>query len=152
MTLDSRGILDAVVSHALAAGVFERVNLHEPKSAPGNGLTADVWIDRLEATPLASGLAVTAAVLTVNLRVYGSAMALPADSIDPNMLTAVDVLMTAYVGDFTLGGLIRNVDVLGEHGELLAAQAGYVELDHKMFRVMTIRLPLVVNDAWPQVE
>jgi hypothetical protein len=33
----------------------------------------------------------------------------------------------------------------------LSAQAGYINQDGKLMRVMTIMLPLVVNDAWVQV-
>jgi hypothetical protein len=39
MALDTVAILDRVVSHALAAGYFERVNQHEPKTAPGTDCT-----------------------------------------------------------------------------------------------------------------
>ncbi|MGV9803925.1 hypothetical protein ACWDTP_38420 [Mycobacterium sp. NPDC003449] len=150
MALDILGILDAVVSHALASGYFEQVNQHEPKNAPGLGLTAAVWADRVD-TVRSSGLDSTSVRLLFNVRLYTSAEGEPADAIDPNLMTALDALMRAYVGDFTLGGLVREVDVRGIHGIGLEARAGYLQHDAALLRVMTIALPVVVNDLWDEV-
>lgn len=151
MALNTLAVLEALESHAAAAGHFERVNRHEPKNAPGRGLTAAIWVQQIQPAARASGLAATAAVVVVNLRIYSNMLQEPQDAIDPNMVAAVDALMNAYNGDFTLDGLIRNVDILGEFGEGLSAQAGYLEQDRKMFRVMTLNLPLIINDVWSQV-
>lgn len=150
MPLDSKAIINAVVSHAAASGHFEKVNGHEPKNAPGKGLTAAVWVQRLTSIARRSGLAATSALLIVNLRVYSNMVAEPQDAIDPNVVAAVDALMTAYGGDFTLGGLVAEVDLLGQYGTALAAEAGYLSQDNKMFRVMTLTIPLVLNDVWSQ--
>lgn len=150
MTLDIRGILDAVVSHAMASGHFERVNEHEPANAPSHGLTAAVWSDQVQPVR-SSGLASTTVQLVFNVRIYTSIQSEPADAIDPNMLTAVDDLCAAYIGDFTLGGLVRQVDVFGAHGQPLLVRAGYIQQSGAVFRVMTITLPVIVNDLWEQV-
>lgn len=150
MALDTLPILQAAESHVAASGFFERVNRHEPKNAPGNGLTAAIWVQDVKPAAMASGLAVTAAVLVVNVRLYTNMLAEPQDLIDPNLVEATDALMNAYNGDFTLGGLVRNVDLLGQFGDGLSARAGYLEQDRKMFRVMTLNLPLVLNDVWEQ--
>lgn len=149
--MDSAGIMAATGSHIAASGYFDRVAGHEPKNAPGRGLSAAVWVDRIEPVPAGSGLSRTCALLMLNIRVYTNMLADPPDAIDPSLVAAVDGLMTAYSGDFTLGGLVRNVDLLGATGTALSAQAGYLEQDGKLFRVMTITLPLVVDDAWEQV-
>lgn len=151
MSLNVTGILDALVSHAMASGLFERVNGHEPASAPGHGLTAAAWADSIAPVPAASGLAATSARVVFNVRIYTSMLAEPADAIDPNMLAAVDQLMTAYSGDFELGGAVRNVDLLGQTGTPLSAQAGYLQQDGTLYRVMTLVLPVLVNDVWEQV-
>lgn len=148
--MDTQAIIDAVVSHNLASGRFERVNGHEPKSAPGNGLTAAVWADRLGPVAAASGLAATSARLVLMNRLYSPFIQEPQDAIDPNLLAAADILMAAYSGDFELGGLIRDVDLLGAHGVPLEGQAGYLNQDSTLFRVYTITLPLIINDAWSQ--
>ena len=61
-------------------------------------------------------------------------------------------LIGAYSGDFDFGGEagVRAVDLLGMTGTPLAAIAGYIEMDRKMMRVITITLPVVINDLWTQ--
>ena len=149
MSLGTKAILDAVISHAKATGKAERVLTHEPKSAPGNGITVAVWVQNLRPAA-ASGLASTSVRLEFSVRVYTNMLADPQDTIDTRLLGAVDALMAAYSGDFDLGGLVRNVDLLGEHGDPLSADAGYLEQDGRMYRVMVISLPLVVSDLYPQ--
>lgn len=150
MSLDSAAILAAVGSHAAASGRFDRVSGFEPKNAPGNGLSFAVWVDRIVPLPGASGLATTAALVVLNARLYTNMLADPPDAIDPALVGATDALMTAYSGDFELGGQVRNVDVLGAHSEGLSAQAGYLEQDGKLYRITTLSVPLVVNDVWSQ--
>lgn len=150
MALDTQQIIDAVTSHALASGHFERVNGHEPKSAPGNGITGAVWVDATEPARGGSGLAATTARLTLNVRLYTSMLAEPPDAIDPRLMAAHDALMTAYSGDFTLDGLVRAVDLLGMAGVPLSSRAGYLTQDSRLYRVITITLPVLVNDVWEQ--
>jgi len=150
VSLDTTAIVAAVASHALASGYFDRVGRHEPKNAPGNGLSAAIWVDRIAPLPGSSGLAVTAGLLVVQLRIYQNMLYEPQDSIDPNLAAAVDGLMTAYSGDFDLGATVRNIDLLGQYGEGLTAQAGYIEQDGKLYRVMTLSIPIIVNDIWSQ--
>lgn len=148
--MNTAGIFNALVSHGMASGLFERVNQHEPKNAPGNGLTMAVWLDRISPAVASSGLTSTTGLLTFSVRVYSNMVAEPQDDIDPALLTAVDALFSAYSGDFDLGGIIRNVDLLGQFSNPLGAEFGYVTIDNKMYRVGTLTVPLVVNDLWSQ--
>ncbi|MFD6113597.1 hypothetical protein ACFWG0_26290 [Streptomyces yangpuensis] len=149
MTLNITGILDAVASHAMASGHFEQVNGHEPANAPSLGLTAAVWTDSIQAVR-SSGLDSTSALLTINVRLYTSVQSDPADAIDPALMDAVDTLCAAYVDGYTFDGLIRAIDVLGQHSQGLLVRAGYIQQSGAVFRVMTITLPLIVNDLWRQ--
>lgn len=150
MALGLRAIIDAAVSHALALGEFDQVNGHEPKRAPGLGLSASIYTQRLSFIRERSGLNSTTALVTLNVRCMTSMLAEPQDDIDPNLLGAVDALIRAYSGDFDLGGLVANVDLLGAHGPGLTADAGYLNQDQQLYRVVVITLPLVVNDLWSQ--
>ena len=143
-------IVDACTSHAMALGIFETVNQHEPKNAPGNGVACAIWSDVIEPIPEASGLTATTARVAMNVRIYMPMLQQPYDAIDPAVMEATSSLMGAYSTAFTLGGLIRNVDLLGAHGEPLRARAGYLEQDKKLYRAMVIMLPLIVNDLWTQ--
>lgn len=145
-------VFDKVISFALATGDFDSVNGHEPKSAPGNGITCAVWAQDIG--PIrAGGLAATSGRMTLQQRIYTNFIQQPFDAIDPNIMTAVADLMTAYSADFNFGGDadVRNVDLLGSYGTDLSAQAGYIEIDRKMFRVMTLTIPVIINDMFDQV-
>lgn len=149
MALDINGLLDAVVSHAMASGHFERVNQHEPENPPGHGLTCAVWANRIIALR-SSGLNSVSTLVAFDVRIF-SPMFDPPDAIDPTMVAAVDSLCAAYTGDFTLGGLVRQIDVLGAHGQPLDVRAGYLQQDGTKYRVMDIALPCIVNDLWEEV-
>lgn len=148
MSIAITDILSAVASHASASGHFERVNQHEVANAPGHGITVEIWVQRIGPVR-SSGLASTSALLLLNVRLRMPAT-VPDDYIDPAMTIAASDLIGAYSGDFELGGLARDVDLLGENGTPLRAVAGWLEQDGTTFRVYTLDLPVVVNDLWAQ--
>ncbi len=145
-------ILDEVISTVQRTGYFSKVNGHEPKRKPKGGLTAAVWAQAIDPIPLASGLAATSARVVFNIRVYSSMLKEPQDAIDPAMLRAVSNIMRLFHDDFDFEGMIRNVDLLGQFGIALAGQAGYLEIDNTMYRVMDIAVPCIVNNVWAQVK
>lgn len=147
-----REILDVVVSHALASGHFSRVSVHEPKSKnpATDGVTCAVWVQRVTPIGEGSGLAISSARLELTVRVYTSMLAEPQDEIDPRVVDAADALMAAYQGDFDLGGEARHVDIFGAYGQPLEAVAGYLNQSGMIYRVLDVRLPLILNDMWPQ--
>lgn len=151
MSLDTRPIKDAISSHAQATGQFDKVTGHEPKNAPGNGVWGAIWRQNTRAIALASGLAATSARVLFIVRIFINMLSDPQDEIDPRQDAAADALFTELVGDFTLGGTVRNIDVLGEFGDPLDLEAGYLDQDHKLFRVVDIKIPVIVNDVWEQV-
>lgn len=152
MTINSVAIFAAAESHALATGLFERVNGHEPRSSPGSGLSAAVWFAGLDPVAAVSGLAVTSARLLFTVRIYANALVEPQDGLDPSVIAATDALMIAYSGDFTLGGLIKDVDLLGAHGFALSARPGWLDMGEAKYRTVDITLPMILNDVFPQAE
>src|SRR5688572_20263375 len=126
MTISFTALLDQMESHAAASGHFERVGRHEPKNPPDGNLTAAMWIQGV--TPFRSGLASTSVVLTFMLRIYAGMLTEPQDEIDPRVFDAAADLFERFTGDFTLGGEVRNVDLLGEAGTPLSGAAGYLNL------------------------
>lgn len=150
MALDSAALVNALTSHAAASGYFERVNGHEPANAPGNGMTCAVWIQRIAPTSRISGLSVTGALVVLNVRVYINATVDPADWVDPAVGNAVDALIAAYSGHFTLGGQVMCVDLRGIAGTPLDAVAGWLDIGQASYRVMTITVPLLVDAVWTE--
>lgn len=160
LPLDVTPIRRVIIDHALASGLFDAVGGHEPKRAPGTGLTAAVWVQTLD-TVQSSGLASTTARLVFQGRIYTSMTREPQDDIDPVMTNAAAAWIGALVGDLKLKGpdpepgavgLIRTIDVRGSNGIPLTGQAGYIEQDGKLFRVYTITVPCLVNDVWEEAQ
>lgn len=145
------GVLDRVVSYCLATGRFSAVNQHEPKSAPASPLGCAVWVQSIGPVR-SSGQAATTGLLLLDVRIYQPFLTEPYDYIDPNVLAAVTDLMGAFSGDFDFdqNWNVRCVDLLGMSGQVLSAQAGYVEISKGMYRVMTINLPIIINDMFAQ--
>ncbi len=154
MTFDAAAVnslRDQVVSHALTLGVFDKVANHEPKNAPGNGLFCSIWADTIEPLPGASGLAATSGRVAFHVRIETNMLQEPQDDIDGLILAAATTLIGEYSGHFTLSGTVRNVDLLGAHGEPLKMQAGYLDIDKKLYRIAVVTLPIIINDLWTQV-
>lgn len=147
-------VTNKMVSTAMETGYFTHVQSHEPTSAQATtDLFAACWMQLLRPVAAASGLNNTSGLLMYNLRMYMRQMGeegTPQDYIDPQMVRATARLMLLYSSRFTLSGLIRNVDLLGAHGEPLAAVAGYLTLGTVKYRVMTITIPMVINDLFTQ--
>lgn len=149
MSFEPQDVLDLLASHAASTGYYERVNQHEPKNAPGNGLTCAIWADHLEHV-LSSGLDSSSIRVTFKIRIYSKMLQEPQDAIDPEVLRATAALLRAYNGDFELNGLARNIDLLGSDGEPVTAEAGYVEVSKILYRAMDINLHVIFNDVFDQ--
>lgn len=151
MSLDLTSYRSAVTSHAQSLGLFEDVISHEPVSAPGSGLIYALWVKKISPIPARSGLASVSVRLELTGRVFMPADSEPQDDVDLAVTGAVDGLMSAYAGDFDLGGTVAEVDLLGEYGAALGADFGYANLDSTTYRVATLTLPLILNDVWNEV-
>lgn len=153
MAIDSEGIIRAVTDKIVALKLFRRVNRHEPKNAPGSGMSCAVWVDIGGPVPLDSGMAKTSARLVINVRIYLPMLTEPLDDIDPAMSNAADKIVDTFSGAYSLSGQfnIRNIDLLGAAGIALSWRAGYIEIDRVPHRTITIFVPVIINDAWAQV-
>lgn len=152
---DIRDIYSRILSHMEATGHFELVVGHEPKSAPpSSGVYGAVWGDSLGPLVGGSGVNSTSAYLVLNARVYASEMAVSraqADEYDPKLLAAVSAVIGRLAEDFTLDGTVRAVDLRGIGGQRVASRGGYIEQDRTYCRLFVITVPIIINDAWPEV-
>lgn len=150
MAVSLSAIYTAVESHQRSIGFFDHIAKHEPKATPEQGLTAASWIQDLRPVQARSGLAATSVRVEFVTRIYHNMLAEPQDDIDLRCFDAIDTLMETYTGDFTLGGLVSHVDVLGGVGEPLRARGAYLSQSGTLYRVFDIITPLIINDAWTQ--
>jgi hypothetical protein len=151
VSLDLLAYRSAAMSHAQALGLFGQVLGHEPVSAPGSGLTYAVWVGPVRPVPARSGMNSVTARLELRGRVFLPADTEPMDDVDVAVTNAVSALMGAYCGDFTLGDLVANVDIFGAHGAPLGSDTGYTSFaGGTTYRVATLTVPLIINDAWTE--
>ena len=150
MAFGAQTLFNAIESHARASGLFDSVNTHEPKSAPGGNLHCAIYVSTLAPFQAGSGLATTTGVVVIMARIYMKMIQEPQDKIDPLIFAATDTLMEAFSRDFDLGGSARNIDLLGQSGEALSGRTGYIEIDKKLYRSVDITIPIIVNDVFTQ--
>lgn len=145
-------IFDHILAFAEQSGRFDSVNAHEPKNTPPNpsGMLFACWIQAIEPLGKASGLTSASGVLVISARCYMGFRTEPFDAIDPKMVSASMEMMARYAGDYDFGtvGGVRNVDIFGISGHKLQSQAGYVESDRTVYRVMTTTIPIIINDMF----
>lgn len=148
--LNTAALIDDLVTHALTLGVFDSVNAHEPATAPGLGVQANIFADYIGPMPTTSGLSATTALVVMNERLVTSMAHQPADDIDSNLANALDALFAAYHADFELGGDVMAIDLLGASRYRLEAHWGYFHQGDTTYRAILATVPLIVPDAWTQ--
>jgi hypothetical protein len=152
VSLNAKALQTALVGHAKQLKLG-RVIPHDPKNPPGTGLTVAVFAESLSARP-ATGLNRSAGLVVWIVRVMvpiNSKDAAALDRVETDVLDAVDRIVGSFMGAFTLGGLVRCVDIRGMAGTALRADFGYVELGGTVYRFAEITTPLIVNDVWTEV-
>jgi hypothetical protein len=142
-------IQDGLVSHSQALGVFDTVEDHAPATVPGAGIWC-IWEVTVPFAHASSGLASTSAVLTWVATILAPLTTEPGGDIERDVLRAADALIRSLIGDFDLGGLVRYVDVRGSEGTPLRADAGYASVNGVRLRVVTVVVPLIVNDLYDE--
>lgn len=151
MSYNPKPLFDAARTTALKLGVFAKVNGHEPKNPPGQGMTLSMWLDELRPIPT-SGLASTSAVLVLGARIQTPMIQEAQDAVEIGVAATAVALVGGLHADLRAGGLLRTIDVFGgESGIRLEGKAGYLTHDQKEYRVFTLRIPMVVNDVWAQL-
>ncbi|HEV7651337.1 MAG TPA: hypothetical protein VGP26_24570 [Actinophytocola sp.] len=147
--LNTKGITAGFESLIAALGHFETTNGGgDPESVVGNGLHCRHWPQVIEPVAEASGLGAVSVRLELKVRIYGAVQSLPRDEIDEDLLDAVDAICNAFAGGFTIDGQVRNVDIYGAHGLKMRGDAGYLDVQEGTCRVLTITLPMIINDVW----
>lgn len=149
-TITGADLFDNLISHAQRTGLFESVNGHEPKSAPGTGITASFWASTVTPVAQASGLAVTSLRIEISLRLQTNMMQQPADRIDPNLIDATNAMLSEYSTDFQLDSTVMEIDLLGAYGTALGARFGYLNLDSTLYRAVVITIPVILDDNLKQ--
>ena len=150
MAFNIRATLQAVASFVQANGHFSKVEIGEPKNPPSEQMSAAIIADSVFIVSLT--LSKTVEVHTAIIRLYMNMLQEPTSDIEFKMARAVSKISLDLLGDFDLGGTIRNVDAAGQHGEPLTTKWGYSLVGGTMFRTADMSVPLIVDDAHTLVK
>ncbi len=151
MGIPYQAITDELVSIAQRTGYFDNVNAHEPKSAPGKGITCSVFYAG-KRPARSSGVNKTSVVARWLVQVEIPMVREPQDQIDIDLCEASDAIWAAIAENFTLDiDGVRGVDLLGSEGDAMTDEAGYVTRDSNVkYRANVIMVPIIINDAFNQ--
>lgn len=136
-------------------GRFDKVQTHEPKSAPGSGITLATWLQTLRPVAQASGLAVTSMLVVFQYRIYLNMLSDPMDAIDVTVAKAAAEMLAEFHGGFVLPGIDPDraeLDLLARHGVPMETRAGYLNQDGKLMRVLDTLVPIIAYDVYDQEE
>lgn len=145
-------VLQALRDVAGRLGCFEKVRLGEWKSQPPNGCVFAVWANDFGSATDGHGLATTTPLLQATARIYVPGIGKDEETWELKIVNAADLYLAALNAGFTLGGLVRNVDLLGAEGERLHWRFGHVVIDAKVSRTADLQINAVFTDEWPQAE
>lgn len=135
------------VSFVAGLGVVEDVNGGDIRHMIGGGLKAGIFVSDLT-TIQSSGLDSVSVRLEQTIRLYERLQVEPSDVLDVETLKAVDAILNAFVENFEIDGIVRQVDVLGAHGQPLRARPGFLTVQEQECRIADVIVPLICDDVW----
>ena len=149
MAFDITNTLHAIETYVQKLGLFQSVAIGEPKSPPGQGFHAAVWMQSVSINMIYAG-GDTRESHIVTLRVYRDMLAEKTDpqlNLESEMATLLSKLMESLLGDTDLESTIMSIDAAGMDGAAMSATFGYTDVGGSMYRVIDISVPLIVNGS-----
>ena len=143
------GAHQVIKDQLLKLGIFDHVAQHEPSAPPGKGLYAAMWFDEIRPSQETSVLSGADMLYVLTVRMYKSAASQPQDSIDLDLLAALDAVLDLLISNHRLDGEAFGVDVLPRASEGLRAVTDYVDFGrNQFFRVIDLSIPVVVDGVY----
>jgi hypothetical protein len=149
MAFEIGSTLNAVATYVQKSGLFHTVQIGEPKSPPGQGYHAAIFM-RSAAINLVYAGGDTRENHTITLRIYRDMLAEQTDSqqnLENEMAVVVSKLMSDLCGDSDLESTVMTIDIAGMDGSVLRAEYGYLDVGGTMYRMCDVTVPLVVNGS-----
>ncbi len=148
-------IYDRLVTHLQSLGIFDIVFRCEPKSAPGNGLTVAVYTGDSQSQGVTlvqsfSGLNTVVKRVVFSIRIHMPMLHEPIDDIEPDILGATELVIDSLSGDLDLGSDVTSIDLFGAYGTGMTGRPGYITIDSKIYRVMTLVIPVILESEATQ--
>ena len=141
--------LQAMRTYVQDLGLFQTVQIGEPKQPPGQGLHAAIFMESVGISLIYAG-GETRESHVVTLRVYKDMLAEqtdPLNNLEIEMASVVSTLMSNLLGDTDLESTVMSIDAAGMDGTSMAGSFGYIEISGVMYRIVDIAVPGIVNGS-----
>ncbi len=149
---DLAPMLDQFRTLCRKSGGFDFVASHELRKAPVQKFALGAWAARMRTIPGRSGLSSTSLLVTLQARIYMPLSGDP-DLLDTEMGRRIDLIFSALHGDITFTADEHEIDILGMFGDGMIVDMGWLPMpDNTPVRIGDIMVPIIVNDAYPQVR
>ena len=149
MAFDISSTLHAVKTYVQDSGLFQSVQIGEPKGALPQGFHAACFMTSVGVTSIYVG-GDTRESHVVMLRIYKdmlSEQSEPQINLETEIAVVVSKLMANLLGDTDLESSIMSIDAAGMDGTSMAAAYGYIELGGVIYRICDITIPFIVNGS-----
>mgnify|MGYP003137362219 FL=1 len=149
MAFDIGNTLHAIETYVQKLGLFQSVAVGEPKSPPGQGFHAALWMQSVAISMIYAG-GETRESHVVTLRVYRDMLAEQTDpqlNLESEMASVLSKLMESLLGDTDLESTVMSIDAAGMDGAAMSATFGYTDVGGSMYRVVDINIPMIVNGS-----
>ena len=149
MAFDIATTLHAMETYVQKTGLFQTVQIGEPKSPVGQGFHAAIFMNSVSITMVYAG-GDTRENHIVTLRVYRDMLAENTDpqlNLESEIAVVLSKLMEGLLGDTDLESTVMTIDAAGMDGGNMAASFGYTDVGGSMYRVADITVPLIVNGS-----
>ena len=149
MAFDIGNTLHAVETYIQKLGLFQYVQIGEPKQPLGQGYHAAIFMNSVGVGAVYAG-GETRESHSVTLRVYRDMLAEelgPQRNLEGSMAAITSKVMADLVGDSDLESTVMAIDVAGMDGQGLRVDFGYIEVGGVIYRTADILIPLIVNGS-----
>jgi len=138
--------LKSVESHLRSSGYASSVVVGEPKSAmeAGPRVTAAVWTVSATIVALTAGNE-TIELHVLNVRLYADAFTESPETLELAIVNAQSQVAAKLLADANLNSSVRSIDAGGQYGVQFEGQYGYAEVSGKMYRIVDLTLPFIVD-------
>jgi hypothetical protein len=149
MAFDIASTLHAMETYVQKLGLFQTVQIGEPKQSLSQGLHAAIYMQSVGINLVYAG-GDTRENHVVTLRVYQDMLAERSDpqlNLESDMASVLSKVMEGMLGDTDLESTVMSIDAAGIDGASMSANFGYTDVGGSMYRVIDVTVPLIVNGS-----
>jgi len=149
MAFDISNSLHAMETYCENLGLFQTVQIGEPKSPLGQGYHVAIFMASVSISAVYAG-GDTRENHVVTVRIYRDMLAEqsnPQLNLETDMASVLSKLIGNLLGDTDLESTVMSIDAAGMDGGAVTSTFGYADVGGTMYRIVDISIPMIVNGS-----